>query len=59
MDTFIKGTMLLSGLFMIIFALVMQTTNFVSSIVFKVIPFLLGIACLMSFLYLIGWLIKL
>jgi len=59
MDTFIKITLLVSGLFLVMFALAVNTRTFRSAIVFKVIPFLLGSACLASWLYLIGWLIKL
>jgi hypothetical protein len=40
---------LIVGLWMITQSFIMKTKNFVSSIYFKVIPFFLGLACLVMF----------
>jgi hypothetical protein len=48
---------LVSGVFMIVFSLIMNTKNLKSSIVFKVIPFFLGLADIFVFAVLMGWII--
>ena len=54
MEMFINAVPGVMGMFMIVMALVTDTQNFISSLVFKVIPFFLGIAGLFSCVKLTG-----
>lgn len=45
----------LSGLYLIIVSQALTVRNFISTIVFKVIPLLLGIACLIVAFTMLGW----
>lgn len=47
---------IVAGIWLISIALMMQTKNLKSSIIFKVIPFFLGTACLYAGSKLLGWL---
>lgn len=54
-DLFVRITLLVNGLYLVIFALVNHTKDIRSSIVYKVIPFFLGCACLLAAYHLWGW----
>lgn len=54
MDIFLKFTLLSAGVFMVVISLINNTYNFKSSLVYKVLPMLLGLACLVSMLYVFG-----
>lgn len=54
MDIFLKVTLVSASMFMIVFSLINNTRNLWSSVVYKVLPMLLGLACLVSALYVFG-----
>lgn len=55
LDIFIHVISFVSGVFLITLSLILNTNNLLSSITFKVIPFYLGLACLIQGLLLNGW----
>lgn len=55
MSNFINYSILITALWLITTSLAMQTGNFKSSLLFKVIPFGLGMCCLYSAAKLFGW----
>lgn len=56
MSYFISYMPLIAGLWLIGIALMMTTKNVISSVIFKVIPFFLGMGCLFSAGKTLGWL---
>lgn len=54
MDTILKVTLLVTSLYLIVMSTVNTTHNPKSAIIFKTLPLLLGIACLVSALYAFG-----
>jgi hypothetical protein len=51
----INWTVLVSGVFLISFSLAVKTENFKSALVFKIIPFFLGLADIFVFAVLMQW----
>ena len=51
---FITITLFVCGVWLIGTALMMKTNNGVSSIIFKVIPFFMGLSCIIAFIRSIG-----
>jgi len=45
----------ITGVWMIATALIMKTEDFSSSLTFKIIPFFLGLACLLATGVQVGW----
>jgi len=45
MDVFLKATLITNGILLVSIALLMDTKNIQSAIVFKVLPMLLGLSC--------------
>lgn len=58
MELFLQITLISTSIFLILFSLQLKTKNFLSSLIFKIIPFLCGTALLICFLYKIGILIN-
>lgn len=56
MSNFINYSVLITAIWLIVTGLTMQTGNFKSAMLFKVIPFGLGMCCLFSAGKLFGWL---
>lgn len=54
MEDFTKIIVLISGLWMITWSLALNAKNIQSAIVFKVIPFFLGLGLILVFLNMIG-----
>lgn len=55
MDLFIRTTVGLTGIWLISIVLMMETKNFISFAILKLVPFFLGLACLFSSAKLFGW----
>ena len=56
MESFINITPVVTGVWLIVIALwISAKSNFLSAMVFKVVPFFLGLACLFSGGKLMGW----
>jgi len=55
METFILINLFVTGLFLIGFTFAMYTKNFISALLFKIIPFFLGLGCVFSGMKMIGW----
>lgn len=55
MQTFIYLMPLISGFYSIIFSFLMSTKNFRSALIFRILPFFLGLGCLFSSCKLFGW----
>jgi len=55
MELFHQIILIVTGLYLLIGALTMQTKNILSSMLFKVTPFFLGMGCLFAAGKLIGW----
>ena len=54
MEMFLKGTLLFTGVFLVSGALMIHTKDAISALLFKVVPMLCGLACLLSALYVFG-----
>ena len=54
MDTILKVTLLVTSLYLIVMSSITVTQNLKSAIVYKTLPMLLGLACLVSALYVYG-----
>jgi hypothetical protein len=54
MYIFLQATLLITGLWLTFSALATNTKNLASSMFYKVIPFLLGLSCIISFLFVVG-----
>ena len=46
MELLTNATLCVTGMFLVFTGMIMKTKNLMSSILFKVIPFLLGLLCL-------------
>jgi len=55
MDLFHQLILIVTGIYLVMGALTMNTKNLLSAVLFKVIPFFLGLGCLFSAGKLIGW----
>lgn len=58
MDLFIKATILISAIYLLLFSLSITTKHVGAAIFYKFVPFIIGMACLFSFLYIVGFIIK-
>ncbi len=55
METVIAIIPLVAGTWMIVWSLYISSTGFASVLIFKTVPFFLGLACLFSGAKLLGW----
>ena len=55
MELFHQLILIVTGIYLLIGALTIQTKDLLSSILFKVIPFFLGMGCLFSLGKLLRW----
>ena len=55
MNLFIIITSGIAGLYLICLSFALNTKNYRSLFVFKIVPFFTGLACLLSVIKLIGW----
>ncbi len=55
MEQFIMWAPGVCGVYWVIFSLITKTKNFISSILFKVLPFMTGMVCVFSSLKLLGF----
>jgi len=55
MELFHQLILIVTGIYLLLGTFTMHTENLFSSMVFKVIPFFLGIGCLFSVGKILGW----
>ena len=55
MQLFINSSILVAAIWLISMALITRTNSTQATLVFKVIPMLIGLACLFSAIKLFGW----